>query len=122
MRCTTISPCTRRRARILAGVRVQPGGGGSGHGGPGAVSPEDHAGAAMQRLAVVTLSAMGILYYVRPLAAGIMAGIRTAPNKAPVFVDPNVLVNNVILREIDLGVTLALAIAGLAIMAFSKEP
>jgi hypothetical protein len=76
--------------------------------------------AGMQRLAVATLAAMGILYYVRPLAAGIMAGVRTAPNK-PVFVDPNVLVNNVILREIDLGVTMALAIAGLAIMAFSKE-
>lgn len=77
--------------------------------------------AGMQRLAVATLAAMGILFYVRPLAAGIMAGIQNAPNKTAVSVDANMLLNNVVFREIDLGVTLALAIAGMAIIIFSKE-
>jgi hypothetical protein len=77
--------------------------------------------AGMQRLAVATLCAMGILFYVRPLAVGVMAGVQTAPPKAAVSVDMNALLNNVIFREIDLGVTLGLAIAGVAILVFSKE-
>lgn len=75
----------------------------------------------MQRLGVVTLSAIGILYYLRPLLAGIMAGVQSTPQKQVFSVDPNAFMSNLVFREIDIGVTLALAVAGLVIIGFSKD-
>jgi len=78
-------------------------------------------GRGMQRLAISTLAAMGILYYLRPLAAGVLAGVQSTAQRPPAPVNPNAFMNNVIFREIDMGVTLALGLAGLAIAFFSKE-
>jgi len=78
--------------------------------------------AGMQRLALATLLSLGLLYYVRPLAVGVAAGINAGNSrKAPLF-DVSSMGGSGprILWEIDSALTAALGLAGVAIVLFSK--
>jgi hypothetical protein len=69
--------------------------------------------AGMQKLAIATLIAMGVSYYLRQVLAGLPAGSR------PVLPDPAVLATMpgyILIREVDAAVCLALGIVGAVLM------
>ena len=73
--------------------------------------------AGMQKLAIATLIAMGVSYYLRQVLAGLPAG--QAAGDRPVFPDPATLAampGYIVIREVDAAVCLALGIAGVALM------
>jgi hypothetical protein len=72
----------------------------------------------MQRLAIATLVTLGVLYYVRPLLAGIAAGMS---HTQPAVVDATTIMQSVIFREVDTVATAILGIAGLIIILLSPD-
>jgi len=74
--------------------------------------------AAMQRLAIATLIAEGLFYYLRPLIVGIVIGARAASSRTPGLaalpVDPW-------MREVDAILCALLGLAGLIILMTGKE-
>jgi hypothetical protein len=78
--------------------------------------------AGMQKLAIVTLIAMGVSYYLRQVLAGLPAG-QLAGNR-PVVPDPAALSpmpGYIAIREVDAAVCLALGIAGVALMMMARD-
>ena len=82
---------------------------------------EHHRGilrAGMQRLAIATLIASGIVYYIRQILAGVAMGNR------PAFPDPALLTNlpsYLVLREVDAGVCLILGLVGAALILMPER-
>ncbi|HEV3199255.1 MAG TPA: hypothetical protein VGZ73_15185 [Bryobacteraceae bacterium] len=74
--------------------------------------------AGMQKLAIATLIAMGVSYYLRQVLAGLPAGSRTVlPDPAALATMPGYI----LIREVDAAVYLALGIAGVAMMLTARD-
>jgi len=67
-----------------------------------------------QRLAIAALVSMGLLYYVRFVALGALAGARAAATKQAVSVD--YMAGGPLAGQIEMGVTLLLGLAGIALL------
>ena len=75
----------------------------------------------MQKLAIATLLAMGVMYYVDQLAAGFAAGAEAANKKAAVRIAPVVISGSKLTSELDGGASVILGCVGLAIVLFAKD-
>jgi len=74
--------------------------------------------AGMQKLAIATLIAMGVSYYLRQVLAGLPAGSR------PVLPDPAALATMpayIVIREVDAAVCLALGIVGVVLVLMARD-
>lgn len=74
--------------------------------------------AGMQKLAIATLIAMGVSYYLRQVLAGLPAASR------PVLPDPTALATMpgyILIREVDAAVCLALGIVGIVLVLMARD-